>query len=315
MAASLLLLLDDIASLLDDVASMTKVAAKQTAGVLGDDLALNAQQVSGVRAARELPVVWAVARGSLRNKAILVPAAIAISAAAPVLITPLLMLGGAYLSFEGVEKLAHRWLPQQDGQAHRAELLLALADPARDIAALEQDKVKAAVRTDFILSAEIVTITLGSVATAPLGQQLAVLAGIALLMTVGVYGLVAGIVKLDDAGLWLSQRPRAPLQQRLGRGLLRAAPWLMRALSVVGTAAMFLVGGGILRHGLAPLDHAVDAWASAAAGWGNGAGTLLASGLPLLADLLLGLLVGAAALLLVQALQGLRRKLARPQHP
>ena len=314
MAASLLLLLDDIASVLDDVATITKVAAKQTAGVLGDDLALNAQQVSGVRAERELPVVWAVARGSLRNKAILVPAAMAISAAAPVLITPLLMLGGAYLCFEGVEKLAHRWLPPADAAAHHAQVLQALADPGQDIAALERDKVKGAVRTDFILSAEIVTITLGSVATATLGQQFTVLVGISLLMTVGVYGLVAGIVKLDDAGLWLSRRPHAPLQQRLGRGLLWAAPWLMRTLSVVGTVAMFLVGGGILRHGINPLHHAVDGWASGLAGWGGSAGVALASGLPLLSDVLLGLLVGAAALLLVQGVQRLRGRHGRP-HP
>ena len=313
MAASLLLLLDDIASVLDDVATMTKVAAKQSAGVLGDDLALNAQQVSGVRAERELPVVWAVARGSLRNKAILVPAAMAISAVAPVLITPLLMLGGAYLCFEGVEKLAHRWLTHTDEPAHHAALLQALADPAQDIAALERDKIKGAVRTDFILSAEIVTITLGSVATAPLAQQFSVLVGISLLMTVGVYGLVAGIVKLDDAGLWLSQRPQA-LQQGLGRSLLWAAPWLMRALSVLGTAAMFLVGGGILRHGFEPLHHAVDTWAGALAGWGNSSGAVLASALPLLADVLLGLLVGAAALLLVQALQRLRGK-GGQRHP
>ena len=294
MAASLLLLLDDIASVLDDVATMTKVAAKKTAGVLGDDLALNAQQVTGVKADRELPVVWAVARGSLINKVILVPAALAISAVAPWLITPLLMAGGAFLCFEGFEKLAHRWLhsPQEDAAA-RAALAQALVDPQVDLLALERDKIKGAVRTDFILSAEIVVISLGTVAAAPLSQQFTVLAAIALVMTVGVYGLVAGIVKLDDAGLWLSRRAGAG-QQALGRGLLRAAPLLMKALSVVGTAAMFLVGGGILSHGIAPLHHAVEVMV---ADLGPVAATLL----PLGVDAVVGVLAGAAMLLVVQA--------------
>ena len=301
MAASLLLLLDDIASVLDDVATMAKIAAKKTAGVLGDDLALNAQQVSGVRADRELPVVWAVARGSLLNKAILVPAALAISAWAPVLITPLLMLGGAYLCFEGFEKLVHKYLqgPAQTKADHDA-FAQALADPAIDIAPLEKDKIKGAVRTDFILSAEIVVISLGTVAGVSLAQQFLVLAGIALLMTVGVYGLVAGIVKLDDAGLWLSHRHGA-LQQALGRGLLRAAPVLMKTLSVVGTVAMFLVGGGILSHGIAPLGQAIDAWAGST-------GALGAALLPLLADALVGLVAGA----LVLAALVLARKLGKP---
>ena len=216
--ASLLALLDDIATILDDVAVMTKVAAKKTAGVLGDDLALNAQQVSGVRADRELPVVWAVAKGSFRNKLILVPAALAISALAPWAITPLLMLGGAFLCFEGFEKLAHKFLhaPDEDA-AHRAELTQALADPAVDLVALERDKIKGAIRTDFILSAEIIVITLGTVAAASFGSQVAVLVAIAMLMTIGVYGLVAGIVKLDDAGLYLSQqavRPRSGARTR-----------------------------------------------------------------------------------------------------
>ena len=303
MATSLLVLLDDIASVLDDVALMSKVAAKKTAGVLGDDLALNAHQVSGVRADRELPVVWAVARGSLLNKAILVPAALAISAWAPWLITPLLMVGGAYLCFEGVEKLAHRWLqgPARVEAEHQA-LAQALADPTVDLLALERDKVKGAVRTDFILSAEIVAITLGTVADAPLLQQFTVLAGIAALMTVGVYGLVAGIVKLDDLGLWLSRRPGAPLGQALGRTLLGAAPVLMKGLSVVGTVAMFLVGGGILSHGWPALHHAVEAWAGRA----GAAGAAL---LPLLADLLVGMLAGA----LVLAAWTLLRRLAGPQ--
>ncbi len=259
MATSLFALLDDIATVLDDVAILSKVAAKKTAGVLGDDLALNAQQVAGVQAEREIPVVWAVAKGSLVNKLILVPAAFAISQVAPWLITPLLMVGGAYLCFEGFEKIAHRFLHRTDDtaaqdQAHEAALMAALADPAVDLVALEKTKIRGAIRTDFVLSGEIIVITLGTVQQAVWSTQLAVLAGIAVLMTVGVYGLVAGIVKLDDLGLYLSQRGSA-VQQSLGRGLLRAAPLLMKTLSVVGTAAMFLVGGGILAHGLPGLPH------------------------------------------------------------
>ncbi len=205
---SLLALLDDITTILDDVATLTKVATKKTAGVLGDDLALNAQQVSGIQAARELPVVWAVARGSLVNKAILVPAALLISAIAPSAVTPLLMLGGLYLCFEGFEKIAHPWLHRgaaDEDEAHHAALSRALIGPEIDLVALERDKIKGAVRTDFILSAEIVVIALGTVAAQPFATRVAVLVGIALLMTVGVYGLVAGIVKLDDAGLQLSR--------------------------------------------------------------------------------------------------------------
>jgi uncharacterized protein len=264
-AGSLLALLDDIATILDDVAVLTKVATKKTAGVLGDDLALNAQQVAGVRAERELPVVWAVAKGSAVNKAILVPAALAISAFVPWLITPLLIIGGLFLCFEGVEKLAHKFLHSKaEDEAHRAKLTQALADPNADLAAVERDKIKGAIRTDFILSAEIVVISLGTVAGQPLGTQVAVLVGIAVLMTVGVYGLVAGIVKLDDLGLYLSQRGGA--QAALGRGIVRAAPWLMRALSVAGTAAMFLVGGGIVVHGVPMLAHAVEAFGKVAGG-------------------------------------------------
>lgn len=255
MASSLLALIDDIASVLDDVSVMTKVAAKKTAGVLGDDLALNAQQVTGVKADRELPVVWAVAKGSLRNKAILVPAALLISAFVPWLITPLLMLGGAFLCFEGFEKLAHRFM-HQDAEAH-ARHLAALTDPKVDMASFEREKISGAVRTDFILSAEIIAITLGTVATASFTQQVAVLAGIALIMTIGVYGLVAAIVKLDDAGLALSETSSAALQS-FGRGILAVAPWLMKSLSVIGTAAMFMVGGGILTHGLQAVHHFIE---------------------------------------------------------
>jgi hypothetical protein len=301
MATSLLVLLDDIASVLDDVALMTKVAAKKTAGVLGDDLALNAQQVAGVQSDRELPVVWAVARGSLLNKVILVPAALLIASFAPWAITPLLMVGGAFLCFEGVEKLAHKWLHDPaDDAAERAALTQALSDPALDLVALEKQKIQGAVRTDFILSAEIVVISLGTVADAPLAQQAAVLAGIALVMTLGVYGLVAGIVKLDDAGLWLSRRAGAA-QQALGRGLLAFAPWLMKALSVVGTLAMFLVGGGILAHGVPALHHLVD-------GWVAGAGAAVAMLLPLLADLVVGVVAGAVVLAVVTVVQRLRGK-------
>ena len=292
MASSLLALLDDIATILDDVSVMTKVAAKKTAGVLGDDLALNAQQVSGVAAARELPVVFAVARGSLANKAILVPAALAISAFAPWAVTPLLMVGGAFLCYEGFEKLAHRWLHRGADEAHRRELAQAVADPAVDLVALEKEKIKGAVRTDFILSAEIIVISLGTVAAAPLPQRLGVLVGIALIMTVGVYGLVAGIVKLDDAGLHLHRSAGdsvfARTRRALGGAILGAAPWLMKGLSVAGTAAMFLVGGGILAHGVPALHHAVEALARAAGALG--------AVLPLLADAVVGIAAGALAL-------------------
>ncbi len=303
MASSLLALIDDIATVLDDVALLSKVAAKKTAGVLGDDLALNAQQVSGVKADRELPVVWAVAKGSFINKAILVPAALAISAFAPWAVTPLLMVGGAFLCYEGFEKLAHKFMHSADAQAAEHEALTAaLANPAIDLLALEKDKIKGAVRTDFILSAEIIAITLGTVQASPFITQVAVLCGIALLMTVGVYGLVAGIVKLDDGGLYLSRREGSGTLQRLqrsvGRGILLAAPWLMKGLSVAGTAAMFLVGGGILTHGIAPLHHAIEALAQKASSLG-GAGGFLAALTPLLMDAVVGLIAGALVLLAV----------------
>jgi uncharacterized protein len=288
---SLLALLDDIATILDDVAVLTKVATKKTAGVLGDDLALNAQQVAGVRAEREIPVVWAVAKGSMLNKAILVPAALAISAFVPWLITPLLIVGGLFLCFEGVEKLAHRFLhSKQEHDAHRTELTNALADPNADLMAIERDKIKGAVRTDFILSAEIIVIALGTVAGKDLPTQVAVLVGIALLMTVGVYGLVAGIVKLDDLGLFLSKRGGA--QAALGRGILRAAPWLMKALSIAGTAAMFLVGGGIVVHGVPALHHAVQAMV-------QGIGGAIAPVVEMLGNAGIGIVAGAIVLAVV----------------
>ena len=304
MATSLLALLDDIATILDDVSVLTKVAAKKTAGVLGDDLALNAQQVSGVKADRELPVVWAVAKGSMWNKAILVPAALAISAFAPWAITPLLMLGGAFLCYEGFEKLAHKFLHSADEDAaHKDALKQSVANPAVDLVALEKDKIKGAVRTDFILSAEIIAITLGTVQQSPFGTQVAVLVGIAMLMTVGVYGLVAGIVKLDDAGLYLSQRGGA--QAALGRGILAAAPWLMKGLSVAGTAAMFLVGGGILTHGVAALHHGIEEMAAATAIWpGGGFWQALT---PTLLNAVVGIIAGAVVLAGVTLVKKLRR--------
>ncbi|WP_426192471.1 DUF808 domain-containing protein [Massilia sp. DWR3-1-1] len=298
MASSLLALIDDIASILDDVAVMSKVAAKKTAGVLGDDLALNAQQVSGVNADRELPVVWAVAVGSLKNKAILVPAALAISAFVPWAITPLLMVGGAYLCYEGFEKLAHKFMHSKDEvAAHHDELSRAVADPAVDLVALEQDKIKGAVRTDFILSAEIIVIALGTVENAPFSQQVAVLVAIALVMTVGVYGLVAGIVKIDDAGLHLSKRASGAARA-VGRLLLAGAPLLMKALSVVGTAAMFMVGGSILMHGVPALHHLVDS-AALAAGSVDTVGPVLKAVTPTVIDALAGVIAGAIVLLAV----------------
>ena len=293
MASSLFILLDDIAAVLDDVAVMTKVAAKKTAGVLGDDLALNAQQVSGVNADRELPVVWAVAKGSFINKLILVPSALAISVFMPAAITPLLMLGGAFLCFEGFEKIAHRWLHPQEAKAQETEHRKAVANPAVDLVAFEKAKVKGAIRTDFILSAEIVVISLGTVAAASFGQQVAVLSSIAMLMTVGVYGLVAGIVKLDDAGLALSKSPSAA-NRTLGAGLLAVAPKLMKTLSIVGTAAMFMVGGSILSHGIPALHHAAEAAAATASGIPGG-GVLITTAF----DALVGVAAGALVVLLV----------------
>ena len=312
MASSLLALLDDIATILDDVSVMTKVATKKTAGVLGDDLALNAQQVSGVKPDRELPVVWAVAKGSAVNKLILVPAALAISAfegwlasrgyAVP-LVTGLMVIGGAFLCFEGVEKLAHKFLHSKDEvEKKHIELVEAVSDESVDLVEREKDKIKGAVRTDFILSAEIIAITLGTVAGQDFWTQLAVLVGIALLMTVGVYGLVGGIVKLDDLGLWLSQKA-SHAAQSLGRGILWLAPWLMKFLSVAGTAAMFLVGGGIIAHGIAPLHHLIQEWRAAT----GGAGWLV----ELLGNAVVGIVTGAVVVAVVTLISKLRSGAAR----
>jgi len=308
MPSSLLALLDDIATILDDVAVLSKVAAQKTAGVLGDDLALNAQQVAGVTADRELPVVWAVCKGSLLNKLILVPSALVISIVIPWAVTPLLMVGGAYLCLEGFEKLAHKFFHSKDqDQAHAEALLQAVADPSVDLLALERDKVKGAIRTDFILSAEIIAITLGTVQNSPWTTQLVVLSGIAVVMTFGVYGFVAGIVKLDDAGLYLSRRPGAGLWTRMlqavGTALVHSAPWLMRILAVVGTAAMFLVGGGILVHGLGPLHHGVQALLERA-----GSSGVVQAVLPLLLNALVGVVAGALVLLGLTAVQRVSKR-------
>ena len=307
MASTLLALIDDIATVLDDVAVLSKVAAKKTAGVLGDDLALNAQQVSGVSADRELPVVWAVCKGSLVNKLILVPAALGISIVAPWLVTPLLMIGGAYLCYEGFEKLAHKFMHSEaEDAAHEDVLLQALADSSVDLRTIERDKVKGAIRTDFVLSAEIIAITLGTVQHQDWLTQLTVLSGIALLMTFGVYGFVAGIVKIDDVGLYLARKSgegSGPnVQRSVGRGLLWLAPWLMKTLAVVGTAAMFLVGGGILAHGLGPVHHAIDALVVQAAG----AGAAVQWTLPLVANAGVGVVAGAVVLAGVTLVQKLR---------
>ena len=307
MATSLFLLIDDIATVLDDVALLSKVAAKKTAGVLGDDLALNAQQVSGVKAERELPVVWAVAKGSFINKAILVPSALAISSFAPWAVTPLLMAGGAYLCFEGFEKLSHKYLHSKSEQAAQHEALVAaVASPQLDLVAVEKEKIKGAVRTDFILSAEIIVITLGTVQASPFVTQVTVLTSIAVAMTIGVYGLVAGIVKLDDGGLYLSQRAAAnawgAFQRSFGRGILFVAPWLMKGLSIAGTIAMFLVGGGILAHGIKPLQQAVEQLTANMSG-------PVASTAAVLIDGLVGLIAGALVLLAVTLAKRFRRKI------
>ena len=304
MFSSLLALLDDIATILDDVSILTKVAAKKTAGVLGDDLALNAQQVSGVRAERELPVVWAVAKGSLLNKAILVPAALAISAIAPWAVIPLLMVGGAFLCFEGAEKVAHRLLhSKHEDEAHERRLLEALVNEQVDLRTIEKEKIRGAIRTDFILSAEIIVISLGTVADQDFPTRVTVLVAIALAMTAGVYGLVAGIVKLDDLGLYLHRRASA-FAQAVGRGILRAAPWMMKGLSVAGTVAMFLVGGSILEHGVPALHHAFEEATADRGAWRIPLGMLF--------NLLVGVVAGA---ILVAVYAVVRRARGKPALP
>ncbi|MEZ9526457.1 DUF808 domain-containing protein [Enterovibrio norvegicus] len=300
--ASLLTLLDDIATILDDVSVMSKVAAKKTAGVLGDDLALNAEQVSGVKADRELPVVWAVAKGSFFNKLILVPAALAISAIAPWLITPLLMLGGLFLCFEGAEKVLHTFFHKHDKkpEAQNTDFNTATINAAQ----FEAEKIKGAIRTDFILSAEIIVITLGVVSESPFLTQVVTLFGIAFLMTIGVYGLVAVIVKIDDAGLYLSQKSTA-LAQSVGRGLLVFAPYLMKTLSIVGTIAMFLVGGGILSHGV----HILSEWIGEAAretALIPALGDIISAVIPTLLNGIIGLIAGVIVVGVVSVLSKLK---------
>ncbi len=312
-SSSLLALIDDIATLLDDVAAMSKVAAKKTAGVLGDDLALNAQQVSGVRAERELPVVWAVAKGSFKNKLILVPAALLISAFLPQAIIVLLMLGGAFLCYEGVEKLAHKFLSnsEEDKAAHAIKIK-ALSDPKVDLVELEQQKIKGAIRTDFILSAEIIVISLGAVQEASFSVQVAVVSVLAMAITVGVYGLVAGIVKMDDVGLYLVKTATSDawgnIKRVIGNGLLSFAPYLMKILSVVGTAAMFMVGGGILVHGM-PVIHEFPHLAAEAVHTLPAVGGILAAIMPTVVNAIAGVIAGAFVLLGVNASTGLYARL------
>ena len=311
-ASSLLALIDDIASVLDDVALLTKAAARKTAGVLGDDLAVNAQQITGVRAERELPIVWAVAKGSLVNKAILVPLALAISAFAAWGVRVLLMVGGLFLCYEAFEKVAHRLFRHRSGgEDEERALAKAVADPAVDLVSYEKAKIRGAVRTDLILSAEIIAITLGTVAESTLATRIVVLVGIAIAMTVGVYGLVAAIVKLDDFGLHLCRK--APdnvwgrVQRAIGRGIVASAPYLMKTLSVAGTIAMFLVGGGILTHGL-PFMHPLMERLGDHAGDVPVAGWVLEPIAPLLASLAVGVAAGA----LVYAAVALVRRARTP---
>ncbi len=303
MATSLLTLLDDISVVLDDVAVMTKVATRKTAGVLGDDLALNANQVAGVKADREIPVVAAVARGSAINKLIIVPIALLISAIAPWLITPLLMLGGLYLCYEGAHKVLHKLLHPSKAKAETDKHREAIADTNIDLAAFEKNKIKGAIRTDFILSAEIIVISLGTVADASFAVRLGVLIAISAIMTIGVYGLVAGIVKLDDLGRWLTGAPadasgngavvpRSALSQATGQGILWFAPVLMKTLSIVGTAAMFMVGGGIITHGF----HSIAEWISSASEsvgtWLPAVNTILAGTTTTVLQALVGVVAG-----------------------
>lgn len=306
-AASLLALLDDIAVVLDDVAAMTKVAAKKTAGVLGDDLALNAEQVSGVKPDRELPVVWAVAKGSFLNKLILVPAALAISAFLPWLITPLLMLGGLFLCYEGVEKILHAWLHRHEKEAiaqEKAQRLEALSNDETNLVEFEKEKIKGAIRTDFILSAEIIVIALGTVANEEFLYRALVVSSIALLITVVVYSLVAAIVKLDDIGLYLVNKGKS-IGSAIGKALLWFAPMLMKALTYIGTLAMFLVGGSILLHGI-PNSHDLIHHAEHIAEGIPAVGSILKAITPILCDLIVGVIAGLIAVGVISTIKKIR---------
>lgn len=314
MASGLLVLLDDIASILDDVSILTKVAVEKTAGVLGDDLALNAQQVAGIDANRELSVVWAVAVGSLGNKAILVPSALLFSWLAPWAITPLMIVGGTYLCYEGCEKLAHKFLhhPDED-KKHDEELMAAVIDPSVDLVVLERDKIRGAIRTDFVLSAEIIVITLGIVKDSTFMTRMAVLVSIGIIMTVGVYGLVAAIVKLDDLGWYLARpvngKPASGAKARVGKSILALAPYLLKGLTIVGTAAMFLVGGGIIVEGVEPLHHALEGIVHHA-GEISVVGPIASTLSKLVLDAAAGLLAGAIALILMTGIERMWKRKA-----
>lgn len=307
--ASLLTLIDNIATLLEDISVLSKVAVSKTAGVLGDDLALNAQQVHGLDAHRELPVVWAVAKGSLVNKAILCPSALALNFVAPWAVTPLLVFGGVYLCFEGVEKIFHKYLHGKEEEKHQDELVAALADEKVDMVAFEKERIQGAVRTDFVLSAEIIVITLGLVAKEPFSYQVGVMISISMIMTVGVYGLVGGIVKLDDIGLAMSKVKGESFSSRtrrwIGRFLAQAAPKLLKVLSVIGTIAMFTVGGGIIAHGITPLGEPLHHFAEHVAEWSH-LGRMMEVLVSYLFNAVVGLLFGAAALLAVEGFKRLR---------
>lgn len=308
--SSLLILIDDITLLLDDVAAMSKVAAKKTAGVLGDDLALNSQQVMGIRAERELPVVWGVAKGSFKNKLILVPAALGLSAFAPWSITPILMVGGAYLCYEGFEKIAHPFLHTQEDEVHESELIEAFHNPHIDLETFEKEKIEGAIRTDFILSAEIIVIALGTVADKDIATQIMVVSGIAVAMTVGVYGFVAAIVKMDDVGLHMLQNApegkKGTPQRALGQGLLSFAPKLMKFLTVVGTAAMFLVGGSILLHGIPDAHHMIETVIDAVENIPV-AGNALGPVIPLFIDAISGIIAGGIVMGVISVIGKIRK--------
>ncbi|MCG2607096.1 DUF808 domain-containing protein [Acinetobacter sp. SM34] len=304
MASSLLILLDDIATVLDDVAVMSKMAAKKTAGVLGDDLALNAQQVSGVRAERELPVVWGVAKGSFVNKLILVPLALLISVVAPWLINPLLMIGGLFLCYEGVEKVLHSLKHKKATTEEAAEAELTAIET--DLATFEKEKIKGAIRTDFILSAEIVVISLGTVATAAFATKVMVLSAIAVVMTVGVYGFVAMIVKIDDLGLYLAEQASS-FKQTVGRGLLAFAPKLMKTLTIVGTIAMFLVGGGIITHTIPWFHHFTEDSVDYVQHMPT-VGNIIGAVTPTLINLAIGFVAGLLVLIVIAMIQKMKPK-------
>ncbi|MDQ9171145.1 DUF808 domain-containing protein [Oxalobacteraceae bacterium R-40] len=313
MAASLLALLDDITLLADDVAAMSKVAAKKTAGVLGDDIALNANQVSGFSPSRELPVVLAVAKGSAINKAILVPIALLLVAFAPWSLTPLLMLGGAFLCFEGVEKVFHKLLHSEaEDSAHHKELIETVQKSPQQIVELEREKIKGAVRTDFILSAEIIAISLGTIQGVPLSQQAMVLVAISVVFTIGVYAVVAGVVKLDDLGIFLTSKT-GKVKQAFGRFILRATPYFMKTLSFLGTVALFLVGGGIIVHGIPALHHVVE-WTEHALHALPGVGPTLAQTASALVNMVTGFVVGSVVVAAVTLYSKMfRKKAAHPQ--